>query len=84
MTFEEKYLSCYIILTHQISVSGSCTLSNIAIIGKPGCDVMGFENNLIVLTKSFFWDEQKIMTRTKISSEQKELLRWNKKHFHHF
>ena len=54
MTFEEKYLSCYIILTHQISVSGSCTLSNIAIVGKPACDVMGFENNLIVLTKSFF------------------------------
>ena len=53
MTFEKKYLSFYIILTHQISVSGSFTLPNIAIVGKPGCDVMGVENNLIVLIKSF-------------------------------
>ena len=47
---------------------------------KPGCDVINFAVKLIFLFKSFFL-HQKAMTKTKISSEWKELLRWNKKAF---
>ena len=53
----------------------------IAIACKPGCDVMNFEVNLIFLIKQFFLHDQKVVTKTKISWERKELLRWNKKHF---
>ena len=53
----------------------------IAIVCKAGCEVMNFEINLIFLIKPFFLHKQKIVTKTKISWERKELLRWNKKHF---
>ena len=62
------------------------TLSNmcIAIVCKPGCDVMNFEVNLIFLIKPFFLHDQKVVTKTKISWERKEFWRWNKKHFSSF
>ena len=56
----------------------------LAIASKPGCDVMNFEVNLIFLIKLFFLHDQKVVTKSKISWERKELLRWNKKHFSSF
>ena len=53
----------------------------IVIVWKPDCDVMTFEVNLTFLIKPFFLQDQKVMTKTWISWVQKELLRWNKKHF---
>ena len=45
---------------------------------------MDFETNLIFLIEPVFLHDQKIMTKTYISWEWKELLRWNKKHFSSF
>ena len=45
------------------------------IVCKPGCDVMHFEANLIFLIKQFFLHDQKVVTKTEISRERKELLR---------
>ena len=45
---------------------------------------MNFKVNLIFLIKLFFLHDQKVITKTLISWEQKELLRWNKKHFPSF
>ena len=42
---------------------------------------MDFEIKLIFLIEPFFLQDQKVMTKTQISWEQKELLRWIKKHF---
>ena len=53
----------------------------IAIACYPGCDVMDFEINLTFLIQPFFLYDQKVLTKTLISWERKELLRWNKKHF---
>ena len=55
------------------------TLGNmcITIIYYPGCDVMGFEINLIFLIEPFFLHDQKVVTKTWISWEQKKLLRWS-------
>ena len=41
-------------------------LSNmcIAIVCKPGCDVMNFEVTLIFLIKPFFLHDQKVITKT--------------------
>ena len=44
---------------------------------------MNFEINLIFLIKPFFLHDQKVMIKTWISWERKELLRWNKQHFSH-
>ena len=54
----------------------------IKIVYKPGCDVINFAVELIFLIKPFFLHSQKAVTKTKIPSEQKELL--NKKHFSSF
>ena len=57
----------------------------IAIVCYPGCDVMDCEINLIFLIEPFFLHDQKVMTKTWIPWERKELLRWNKKSIsHHF
>ena len=56
----------------------------IAIVFYPGCDVMDFEINYIFLIEPFFLHDQKVMTKTQISWEWKELLRWNKKDFSSF
>ena len=56
----------------------------IAIACKPSCDVLNFEVSLIFLIKPFFRHDQKVVTKTSISWERKELLRWNKKHFSSF
>ena len=62
------------------------TLGNmcIAIVCYPGCDVMDFEINLIFLIKPFFLQDPKVMAKTEISWERKELLRSNKKHLSSF
>ena len=39
----------------------------IAIVRKPGCDVMNFEVNLNFLIKPFFLHDEKVLTKTKIS-----------------
>ena len=36
----------------------------IAIVYKPGCDVMNFEGNIIFLIKLFFLHDQKVVTKT--------------------
>ena len=54
-----------------------------AIVCYPGCN-MDFEINHIFLIKMFFLHDKKVMTKTQISWEWKELLRWNKKHFSSF
>ena len=53
----------------------------IAIVCKPGCDVMNFEDNVNFLIKPFFLHDQNVVTKTEIFLERKELLRRNKKHF---
>ena len=53
----------------------------IATVCKPDCDVMNSEAYFTSLIKPFFLHDQKVVTKTKISWEQKELLRWNKKQF---
>ena len=45
---------------------------------------MDFETNLIFLIEPVFLHDPKIMTKTYISWEWKELLKWNKKHFSSF
>ena len=47
----------------------------------PSCDVTSFEINLIFLIKPFLPDDRKVKTKIQIFWEQKELLRWNEKHF---
>ena len=51
----------------------------IVIVSQPNCDVINFEINGIFLIKPFLLHDQKV--KTKISWEQEDLLRWNKKHF---
>ena len=43
----------------------------VAVVCKPGYDVMNFEINLTFLIKSFFLHDQKVVTKTKTSWEQK-------------
>ena len=50
----------------------------VVIVRLPGCSNINFEINLIFLIK-FFLNEQKVKTKTEISWERKELLRWNKR-----
>ena len=37
---------------------------SIAIVCKPGCDVMNFEDNLIFQIKQFFLHDQKVVPKT--------------------
>ena len=54
----------------------------IVIVCLPGCDVIFFKINIIFLIKPFSLHHQKVKTKSWISWERKELLRWNgKKHF---
>ena len=53
----------------------------IAIVCKPCCDIMIFEVNVIFLIKPFFLHNRRVVKKTEISCERKELLRWNKNHF---
>ena len=45
---------------------------------------MDFEIKLIFLIETFFQHEQKVMAKTEICWERKELLRWNEKYFSSF
>ena len=47
----------------------------IRIVYKPGCDVINFAVEPFFLIKPFFLHSQKAVTKIKIPSEQKELLR---------
>ena len=61
MIFREKYFSCYILLTDQISLPDCVKrleiLANMCftIICCPVCDVMNFEINLNFVSKRFFF-----------------------------
>ena len=63
--FQEKYFPRYILLTDQIS-DNMCT----AILCFPGCNVINFEINFIVLIKPFFYMTEK--SRQKFKYLQKE------------
>ena len=56
----------------------------VVIVSEPGSDVINFEINLIFLINSVFLHDQKVKTKIYITWEQKENLRWNKKHFSSF
>ena len=56
----------------------------VAIFCKTGYGVMNFEVNLIFLNKLFFLHDQKIVTKTWISREQKSFYDEIKSNFHHF
>ena len=79
MIFEEKYFSCYIAwlpLLREI-LGNMC----IVIACLPGCDVINFEINLIVLIKPFFvYKTKKSRQNFKISWVKDEV----KSIFHHF
>ena len=57
-------------------VNSNCLLTRL--------NVINFEFNLIFLIKPFFLQGQKVKTKSWISWERIELLRWNKKHFSSF
>ena len=44
---------------------------SIAIVCKPGCDVMNFEVNLILLIKPLFLRDQKVVTKLKYCENEK-------------
>ena len=67
-------IACLLLLCEILG--NMCT----TIVCKPGCDAMNFKIKLIFLIKPFFLHDLKV-TKTEISSERKELLRWNKKAF---
>ena len=54
----------------------------IALVCKPGCDVMNFDVNLIFLIKPFS-NDQKVVTKTKKSKKSSQKLRYleNEKSF---
>ena len=54
--FQEKYISCYILLTDQISLW-------VEIASEPGCDVINFEINLI-FPVFFYTINQRVKTKT--------------------
>ena len=69
MVFRQKFSSCYIVLTDQISLSGCVSILEIlenmciGIVCYPGCDVMDFEISLIILIEPFFLDDQRVITK---------------------
>ena len=68
------YFSCFSLLIDQISLFGCIYFETlgimcIAIVCKPGCDVMNFEVNPILLIRPFFLHEQNIVTKPLISRE---------------
>ena len=74
MIFEEKYVSCYILLPDQISLTGCFYVVR----------YWGKCVNFIFLIKPLFSTWPKSQDKNLISSWWKELLRWNKKHFSSF
>ena len=68
MISEEKYLSCYILLTDQILFIWLPLLHDIVgnmcivIDCEPDCDVINFKMNLIFLIDPFFLHGQKVKT----------------------
>ena len=68
--FEEKYFSCYIFWTDQISLSDFFYFARYWAICV-SCDVKNFEINLIFLIKLFFLGDQKVKTKLQTSWERK-------------
>ena len=56
----------------------------IVIICFPVWDVQNFENSLGFLMKSFLFKTKKVRAKIWVSSEIKDLFRWNEKHFSSF
>ena len=56
----------------------------IAIVCFTGCNVINFGVNLNFLTKPVFLHDRKLETKISISWEQREILRWIKKHISSF
>ena len=56
----------------------------IAIVCFTGCNVINFGVNLNFLTKPVFLHDRKLKTKISISWEQREILRWIKKHISSF
>ena len=89
--FQEKYFYCYSILNDEVS---SCDFpyflrfwATIALqSSSPVFDVKNFEVSLISVIMSFLYMTKKSRQKYEIwiSWEQKELLRWNEKHFPSF
>ena len=74
-----NYINFTIWLSLLFDILGNtCT----AIVCFPGCGVMNFEINLIVLIKLVFYMSKKLAQRFKYTKwERKEILKWNKNHF---
>ena len=53
----------------------------IATVCKPGYNVIKFKLTDLSNQAVLINHDQKVVTKTQISCERKELLRWNKKHF---
>ena len=56
----------------------------IAIVCYPGCDVMDFEINLIILIKPFFYMRKKSRQKLRYLENEKSFLGEIKSIFHHF
>ena len=78
MIFQEKYISCYIILTDQISSSGFLYFMRCWTIRVLMLFVSQAVFNLVFLIKLFFRYDQKVKTKIEIPWEGKELF------VHHF
>ena len=71
---QEKCLSCYILLTDQILLPLLMEILDnicITIVSFPGCDVILFEINLIILIKSFFYMTEKSRQKLKYFENEK-------------
>ena len=95
MIFKEKFFSCYIPSTDQISLSeiyNFIAFTSWDIKATAICVLQLFFNQFVTswilklffLIKPFFLHEQNVKTKIWISWERKELLRSNKKHFSSF
>ena len=88
MIFQEKYFSCYILLTDQISLLPLLfeILGNvcIAIVCFQGCNVIDFENNLNFLIKPFFFLTKKSRQKFEYLENEKSFQGEMKSIFHQF
>ena len=87
MIFQEKYFSCYILLSDQISLSDRLLFVEIliniciALVCEPSCDVTNFEINLIFLIKPFFYITKKSRRKLKYLDKAKRFQKKKKKKF---
>ena len=86
LIFQEKYFSCYVLLTDQISdfLKFSDSLYFWVIWQYMYCNYLLsslWRHKTWSSLESHFLHDQKFRTKIEITQEQKELLTWNKKHF---